>query len=168
MEDHMSLQLAGWKSAHQVTGDVGKGVNKLLAVSSTARDRHAGAAAALKEFSKKMETVLAAADSAFEAGELDLDGRAIAKAYVLKCIAAAENLSAYHGTREHVETGRVDAYGKVVDVITRHHTVARQQVERLILPVEDAEDRLPRGGRKSAAQRKSEEANQTAVISKDT
>jgi len=160
MTDPRKLQLHEWKGAVEVSGGIGEGLDKMMEEARVGAARSNGGKVALREQAKKLQSVHAAADKEFAEDKFDLETLSLVKRYVTLCITATENAALHQESEEMIQTGRVDAYKRAVEVSQRFHSVAKGRFDQLNapLPAEDVPgERPPRNGHAKAADRRAEE-----------
>jgi hypothetical protein len=159
--DPRELQLHQFKGAVEVPGTIGDGLDKFHERALQTAFMHKGAKEGLRAHAKKLASVHAFADKEFEEGTIDADGLALAKRYTSLCITAAENFASYAESQELVENGKEAAFRNSLELAQKFHDMTKRQFDRYNAPIdpdEDTDEREPRRGRQSVAERKAEEA----------
>lgn len=140
------------------SGNIGEGIDKLLAGALRTASERRGGAHALHLFAKKLESVHQHADKAFENGEMGVEERALAKAYVTRCIECAGNYAQHLAGEANGHEAMAEAYRKSIAVVQSHHNVAKARLMQLSAPPEAVtKAKESRTGRRTLAEAKSKE-----------
>lgn len=153
------------KGKLDVSNDVGEGLDKLLENAEAEVQQRLGQAVAFKEGAEKVRLLHAHIDKDFEEGKLkgvaDLEGLATVKLYVTRAAEALLNLSERAKAEHLVASGKAAQARQAVEFVQRHAVAARASLEQTYAAEAEAErlrqagvEREPRGGRPSAAERR--------------